>query len=178
MPRISTGVRVVAGALLSACSLAFSLAISADVSNAKKPVHLEFKEGMLNHVSITEVLKITMHFPQVENDEVRPSTRTTNYDFTERVEKTNPDGSALIGFTLDSVKTVIVLGEGRNREEFFKFNSNDADDINKKFHDIRTLPRAQFLGQTLRYTVSPDGQVKNFENLDQFHQMAMGKDYD
>jgi len=141
-------------------------------------VRLVFKEGMLNHLSITEVLKITMHFPQVDNDDITPSTRTTNYDFTESVEKVNPDGSALIAMTLDSFKTKIVLSHGKEREEFFAFNSNNDEDLQKKFRDIRTMPRAQFLGQSIRFNVATDGQVTGFQNLDQFHQAVIGKDYD
>jgi hypothetical protein len=145
---------------------------------AKKPIGLVFKTGKIDHLAISEVLKITMHFPQVDNDEVRPSTRITDYDFTERVEQVNPDGSALFAVTLDSFKTKIILGSGRDKEEYFAFNSNNNEDLKNKLHDIRTLPRAQFLGQTLKFTVGTDGQVKHFENLAQFHQNSLGPDAD
>ncbi len=143
--------------------------------NAK---HLTFRSGTIDHLAISEVLKITMHFPQVDNDEVRPSIRITDYDFTETVEKVNKDGSAMFAVTLDSFKTRIILGEGRDKEEYFAFNSNNDEDMKTKLHDIRTLPRAQFLGQTLRFTVGTDGQVKHFENLAQFHQNSLGPDAD
>ncbi len=141
-------------------------------------VHLTFKQGAINRLTINEVLKITMHFPQVDNDEVRPSTRLTDYDFTETIDKVNPDGSAMFSIVLDSFRTRIILGDGRSKEEFFAFSSNSDDDMKTKLHDIRTLPRAQFLGQTLRFTVGTDGQVKHFENLAQFHQNSLGPDAD
>ena len=153
--------------LLVAATLAFA---------STKQEHLIFQTGSFAKLDISEMLKITMHFPQVDNDEVRPSIRFTDYHFTEHVESVNADGSANIGITLDSFRTRIELGEGKHREDFFSFNSNSDEDLRTKLHDIRTLPRAQFLGQTLRFTVGTDGQIKHFINLAQFHQNSLGPD--
>jgi len=119
-----------------------------------------------------------MHFPQVETNDAKPSVRTSEYSFTESVEKLLPDGSAIIAASLDSFKTLITIGEGPGAEDFFHFNSDIAWDIEHSLHDIKTLPRAQFLGQTLRFTMRPDGTVHDFQNLSAFHDNAVGKGYD
>jgi hypothetical protein len=139
---------------------------------------LHFKQGDLHHLAIQEVLRITMHFPQVDFDDLRPSVRTTDYDFTEHIDTVYADGSALFAVTLDSFKTAIVIGEGRSKEQYFTFNTNDDYDLQHNFHDIRALPRAQFLGQTLRFTVGTDGLIRNFQNLANFHRNTLGEGYD
>jgi hypothetical protein len=45
-------------------------------------------------------------------------------------------------------------------------------------HDIKVLPRAQFLGHTIRYVLRPDGTIEEFLNLQDFQQAAIGHGYD
>ena len=139
---------------------------------------LKFREGDIRRVVITEVLRLNYHFQQVDSADAKPSIRTSNYYYTQTVQQVLPDGNAVIGATLDSFQTGISLGEGKNDETFFKFNSNGSWDITHEFHDIKILPRAQFLGNTLRYTMRPDGTIANFLNLQDFHDNAIGKGYD
>ena len=139
---------------------------------------LNFREGDMHRVVVTEVLRMEMHFPQVDTDQVKPSVRTSTYSFRETIEKVLPDGSAIVAATLDSFKTAITIGEGKDAEDFFHFNSALDGDIEHYLHDIKVLPRAQFLGQTLRFTMRTDGTVHDFQNLDAFHDDAIGKGYD
>jgi hypothetical protein len=151
---------------------------STTVSVARTDYKLKFREGELRRVSIQEVLKLFMVFPGVDSELAQPSLRTTNYSFTEKIDSVYNDGSALVAATLDSFKTVIYLGEGKDAEMFFSFNSTNDYDLRHAFRDIKTLPRAQFLGQTLRFTMYPDGTVHSFRNLDDFHNQSVGKGYD
>ncbi|SRR5579883_422084 len=157
-----------------------ALLVHARVLSAQsaREYHLQFKEGDLHRVNITEVLRLRMHFPQVDADDSRPSIRTSAYSFTEAVEKVLPDGSAIIGATLDSFKTGIDFGEGKNAENFFRFNSTGDWDIQHELRDIKVLPRAQFLGNTLKFNMRPDGTIAYFVNLQDFHNNAVGKGYD
>jgi hypothetical protein len=139
---------------------------------------LHFRKGDEWRVDITEVLRLMMHFPQVEEGDRKPSIRTTEYSFTERIDSVLPDGSAIMAATLDSFKTRIAFGDGKRSEDFFHFSSAVDWDLEHTLRDIKTLPRAQFLGQTLRYTLMPDGTIKNFQNLADFHQNAVGQGYD
>ncbi|MDP4200087.1 MAG: hypothetical protein Q8922_06280 [Bacteroidota bacterium] len=164
-------------AILLLLSFASSLAV-AQHNPASQEFRLHFKEGDLWRVQTTEVLRLMMHFPQVDPMDAKPSIRTTVYSFTYAIEKTLPDGSAVIGATLDSFKTRIMFGEGKHAEDFFHFNSAVDWDLEHTLRDIKTLPRAQFLGQTLRFTMRPDGTVHDFQNLADFHQNAIGKGYD
>jgi|GEM_PF-2631055 len=141
-------------------------------------VRLHFHEGDLHRVVITEVLRLAMHFPQVDASGARPSIRTSVYSFTETVEKELPDGSAIIAASLDSFKTGIDFGEGKNAENFFRFNSSDDWSITHELHDIKVLPRAQFLGHTIRFVMQPDGTISRFLNLQDFHDDAVGHGYD
>jgi hypothetical protein len=157
------------------------IAFATDVSAipAAGPDHrLHFREGEIRRVTVNEVLRLMMHFPQVETNDAKPSVRTSQYSFTESVEKVLSDGSAIIAASLDSFTTLITIGEGRDAEDFFHFNSAIEWDIAHTLHDIKTLPRAQFLGQTLRFTMRPDGTVHDFQNLSAFHDNAVGKGYD
>ena len=147
-------------------------------ANAQEPVRLKFKQGEQNRLNIVEVLKLTLYQPQVDEEVIEPSIRTFDYAFTETIEKVNPDGSALIAVTLDSFKTSTIIGEGHGREEFFKFNSSDDRDLRIFFRDIKAYPRAQFLGQTLRFTVGSDGTIINFDNLKDFQLAANGKGFE
>ncbi len=147
-------------------------------AGGKPDFRLHFHEGDVRRVQLTEILRLMMHFPQVEAGDAKPSVRTSNYSFTETVEKLLPDGSAIIGASLDSFTTTITIGEGKDAEDFFHFNSAVDWDIQHTFHDIKTLPRAQFLGQTIRFTMRPDGTVHDFQNLSAFHDNAVGKGYD
>src|SRR5439155_2315166 len=113
----------------------------------------------------------------VDSDLADASIRTTKYFFTEAIEKVYPDGSADIAATLDSFQTQIDIGERTKPEKYFVFNSNNDDDLKHNFHDIRALPRGQFLGQTLRYAMLPNGTIKQFYNLDEIHRAALGHDY-
>jgi hypothetical protein len=139
---------------------------------------LHFREGDLHRVVTTEILRLAMHFPQVDEHDARPSIRTSVYCFTERVDSLLPDGSAVIAATLDSFKTGIDLGEGKKTENFFHFNSAGDWDLTHELHDIKVLPRAQFLGQTIRFVMRPDGTIARFLNLDDFHEAAIGHGYD
>src|ERR1041385_4171759 len=139
---------------------------------------LHLRKGDQWRVDITEILRLMMHFPQVEEGDRKASIRTTAYSFTERIDSLLPDGSALMAATLDSFKTRISFGEGKHVEDFFHFNSAVEWDLEHTLRDIKTLPRAQFLGQTLHYTLNPDGTVSNFTNLDDFHKNAVGQGYD
>ncbi len=145
--------------------------------NAPTP-KLIFKEGALYAVEAKEVLKITMQSSQVEDAMVEPSTRMSNYYFTERVEKVYSDGSADLAATLDSFTTKIYIGTVDERNEYFRFNSSSDYDIANRLKDIKALPRAQFLGQTLKYTLRNDGQVRSFENLRSFQSDAMSRSFD
>lgn len=145
---------------------------------AQEPLRLKFKEGEQNRLNILEELKLTLYQPQVEDEFIEPSVRTFDYSFTETIEKVNPDGSALVAITLDSFKTATYIGEGRGREEYFKFNSSYDADLRSSFRDIKAYPRAQFLGHTLRLTVGNDGLVKNFVNLTDFQLAATGKGFE
>jgi len=145
---------------------------------AQTPVRLHFKQGDLNRVVITEVLRLMMHFPQVDDEAAKPSIRTTEYFFTEATDSVFADGSALIGAQLDSFTTKIAFGEGKNAEDFFHFNSALDWDIKHTLHDIKTLPRAQFLGHNLHFIMRPDGTVKEILNLQDFHTDAVGKGYE
>jgi hypothetical protein len=148
------------------------------VSASAQDMKLKFVEGQQNQLTIREILKITLYQPQVEEEFIEPSVRTFDYSFTETIEKVNADGSARIAVVLDSFKTKTLIGEGRGAEEYFKFSSTDDYDLKTNFRDIKAYPRAQFLGQTLRFTVSPDGLVQNFENLSAFQMAATGKGFE
>jgi hypothetical protein len=139
--------------------------------------HLQFHEGDLHRVVTKEVLRLAMHFPQVDAGGAKPSIRTSVYSFTETVEKVLPDGSAIIGASLDSFKTGINFGEGKNSENFFRFNSAEEWSITHELHDIKVLPRAQFLGHVIRFVMRPDGTISRFLNLDDFHGDAVGHGY-
>ncbi len=144
----------------------------------EKPVAIKFREGESYHVKMTEVLYIKQQTSQVDPDMVEPSTRTSVYNFTETIEKINPDGSAKMASTLDSFTTRIIVGKIDDRNEFFRFNSNNENDLQARLKDIRALPRAQFLGQTLRYTLGADGLVKNFENLSGFQLGTIARSFE
>jgi hypothetical protein len=137
-----------------------------------------FREGDLHRVVTTEILRLGFHFPQVDEQNAKPSVRTSVYCFTERVDSVLPGGSAIIAASLDSFKTGIDIGEGEHAENFFRFNSAGDWDITHELHDIKVLPRAQFLGQTIRFVMRPDGTIKEFLNLQDFHQAAIGHGYD
>jgi len=140
--------------------------------------HLQFHEGDMHRVVTAEVLRLAMHFPQVDASGARPSIRTSVYSFTETVQQVLPDGSAIIAASLDSFKTGIDFGEGKNAENFFRFNSADDWSITHELHDIKVLPRAQFLGHIIRFEMRPDGTISRFLNLDDFHDDAVGHGYD
>ena len=158
--------------------LAFAASSRGQQAAGTQDFRLHFREGDVRRVQLTEVLRLMMHFPQVDVSEAKPSVRTSEYSFTETVEKVMPDGSAIVGATLDSFNTLITIGEGKDAENFFHFNSGLDWDVQHALHDIKTLPRAQFLGQTLRFTMRPDGTVHDFQNLAIFHDDAVGKGYD
>lgn len=143
-----------------------------------QPLKIKFAEGDHFHVRVTEILYIRQQSSQVDSDNVDPSWRTTVYDFTEAIEKINPDGSAQMASTLDSFTTRIVVRENIDRNEYFRFNSNNEFDVQNRLRDIRALPRAQFLGQTIRYKLGTDGLVKNFENLSSFQQNTIARSFD
>ena len=145
---------------------------------ASSPFRLQFHEGDLHRVVTKEVLRLAMHFPQVDANDARPSIRTTVYSFTEMVDSILPDGSAIIGASLDSFKTGINFGEDAQAENFFQFNSADEHDISHELHDIKVLPRAQFLGHTIQFVMRPDGTIERFLNLEDFHQTAVGHGYE
>ena len=144
----------------------------------EKPMKINFKEGDSYYVKMTEVLYIRQQTSQVDSALVDPSTRTSVYNFTESIEKVNPDGSAQIASTLDSFTTRIIVGKIDDRNEFFRFNSNNEYDLQNRLKDIRALPRAQFLGQTLHYTLGSDGLVKNFQNLSSFQLATIARSFE
>jgi hypothetical protein len=150
----------------------------ASAQTTSQDYRLHFRKGDEWRVEITEVLRLMMHFPQVDVKDEKPSIRTTEYSFTERIDSVLSDGSAIVGATLDSFKTRISFGEGKRSEDFFHFNSAISWDLEHSLRDIKTLPRAQFLGQTLHYTLKSDGTIVNFQNLADFHQNAVGQGYD
>jgi hypothetical protein len=154
------------------------VALGALSASAKTDYSLKFHQGELRRVKIQEVLKLFMIFPGVDSELAQPSVRTTDYSFTERVDTVFSDGSAMIAATLDSFKTAIMIGEGKDAETFFTFNSTNEYDLSHGFRDIKTLPRAQFLGQTLRFVMYPNGTVHSFANLEDFHKLSVGKGYD
>jgi hypothetical protein len=144
----------------------------------EKPLVINLKEGDSYHVLLTEVLYIKQQTSQVDPEMVEPSTRTSVYNFTETIEKLNPDGSAQMASTLDSFTTRIIVGKLDDRNEFFRFNSNNEYDLQNRLRDIRALPRAQFLGQTLRYTLGADGLVKSFENLASYQMTNYARNFE
>lgn len=147
-------------------------------AQAQEPLRLKFKEGEQNRLNIVEELKLTLYQPQVDGEFIEPSVRIFDYSFTENIEKVLPDGAAQFAITLDSFKTVTYIGEGRGRQEYFTFNSSYDADLRQKFRDIKAYPRAQFLGHTLRFTVGPDGMIRNFDNLAEFQVAATGKGFE
>ena len=159
-------------------TLIFFLTNTIAYGQKAQPLAIKLKEGESYHVKMTEVLFIKQQTSQVDPDMVEPSTRTSVYDFTETVEKVNPDGSAKVASTLDSFTTRIIVGKIDDRNEFFRFNSNNEYDVQSRLKDIRALPRAQFLGQTLRYTLGTDGLVKNFENLSNFQLGTIARNFE
>ncbi len=173
LERINALVKMVWMAILFL--MGFVISVHAQPSN---DFRFRFREGELHRVVITEMLRLTFHFPQVDEHDVRPSIRTSVYSFTERVDSVLSDGSAVISASLDSFKTGIDLGEGKHAENFFRFNSAGEWDITHELHDIKVLPRAQFLGQTIRFVMRPDGTIARFLNLQDFYQAAIGHGYD
>jgi hypothetical protein len=151
---------------------------SAVFAQKEKPLKINFKEGESYHVKMTEILYIRQQSSQVDSQNVDPAWRTTVYNFTETIEKVNPDGTATVASTLDSLTTKIVVDKNIDRNEFFRFNSNNEYDVENRLRDIRALPRAQFLGQTLRYTLGSDGLVKNFQNLSNFQETTIARSFD
>lgn len=143
-----------------------------------KSLAIKLNEGESYHVKMTEVLFIKQQTSQVDSALVEPSTRTSVYNFTETIEKLNPDGSAQIASTLDSFTTRIIVGKIDDRNEFFRFNSNNEYDLQSRLKDIRALPRAQFLGQTLHYTLGQDGLVRNFQNLSSFQLGTIARNFE
>ncbi|MEI8135535.1 MAG: hypothetical protein WCH46_10770 [bacterium] len=154
------------------------LTATAILAQQDKLVKLSLKEGDHFHVRVSEVLYIRQQFSQVDSEMAEPAWRTTVYDFTEAVEKINPDGSAQMASSLDSLTTIIYVKDQNERNEFFRFNSNNEYDLKSRLHDIRALPRAQFLGQTLRYRLSPDGLVMSFDNLGGFRDNTIARSFD
>ncbi len=148
------------------------------VSAQPNDFRLHFRQGDLRRVVTKEILRLGFHFPQVDEKHTRPSVRTSVYSFTERVDSVLRDGSAVISASLDSFQTGIDIGEGKNAENFFRFNSAGEWDITHELHDIKVLPRAQFLGHTIRYILRPDGTIKEFLNLKDFYQAAIGHGYE
>ena len=138
-----------------------------------------FREGDSYHVRVSEVLRLTQQMSQVDSEVVEPATRTSVYNFTETIESVNPDGTAMIGATLDSFTTRIVVGKKLDdRNEFFRFNSNNDYDLQNRLRDIKALPRAQFLGQTIRYQLGNDGLVKRFVNLTAFQEATIARSFE
>ncbi|MEP7235442.1 MAG: hypothetical protein ABI778_09120, partial [Ignavibacteriota bacterium] len=165
--------------LLNTCLIIVAFfAASPAYSQKDAPLKLNFKEGNSYHVKVTEVLYLKQQAPQVDADMVEPATRTSIYNFTETIEKLNPDGTALVASTLDSFTTKIIVGKIDDRNEFFRFNSNNEYDLQNRLKDIRALPRAQFLGQTLRYTLGADGLIKNFQNLSGFQLATVARSFE
>jgi len=162
--------------------LSFLLAIiifhSAAFAQKEKPLKINFKEGESYHVKMSEILYIHQQSSQVDSANVEPAWRTTVYNFTETIEKLNPDGSTNVASTLDSFTTKIVVGKNIDQNEYFRFNSNNEFDVQNRLRDIRALPRAQFLGQTLRYTLGSDGLIKSFQNLSDFQAVTIARAFD
>ena len=138
---------------------------------------IQFHSGEIHRVVTKEILRLAMHFPQVDSADAKPSIRTTTYSFSETVDSVLPDGSAMMSTVLDSFRTAINFGEGPDAQQFFTFNSSDDYDISHNLHDIKVLPRAQFLGHTIRYIMSPQGTIDTFLNLEDFHRDAVGHEY-
>lgn len=149
----------------------------ASVSFAKD-TKLSFKEGAVFHVKALEQLKLTMQSSQVDSALVEPAIRVTEYHFTETIEKVHADGSANIAATLDSFKTTIYINKVDDRNEFFRFNSTNDYDIQNRLKHISALPRAQFLGHTIRYTIGTDGLIRSFANLKDFQQATIGRAFE
>ncbi len=162
--------------ILLAMTLLGAIAVNTNAQPSSN-FRLQFHEGEMHRVVTKEVLRLAMHFPQVDPSDAKPSIRTSVYSFTETVQSVLPDGSAIIGASLDSFKTGINFGEGKHAERFFRFNSAKDWDIAHKLHDIKVLPRAQFLGHTLRFIMRPDGTIARFLNLKDFHEDAIGHGY-
>lgn len=139
---------------------------------------LSFKEGDVYSVKAVEMLRIRMQFSQVDSALVDPSTRFTTYFFTENIQKAYPDGSADFATTVDSFTTKIYVGEVKEESEYFRFDSKNEFDIMNRLKDIRAIPRAQFLGQTLKYRVSPEGRIISFENLSSFREGAISRAFE
>lgn len=139
---------------------------------------LAFKEGDVYSVKAVEMLRIRMQFSQVDSALVEPSTRYTTYFFTENIVKVYPDGSADFATTVDSFTTKIYVGEVKEESEYFRFDSKNEFDIMNRLRDIRALPRAQFLGQTLKYKVSAEGKILSFENLHTFREGAISRAFE
>ncbi|MDP4219962.1 MAG: hypothetical protein Q8896_05950 [Bacteroidota bacterium] len=165
--------------------LLFALTLIATVFAAKsafaqkeKPLTIKLKAGESYHVLLTEVLYIRQQTSQVDSALVEPSTRTSVYNFTENIEKVDPDGSAIVSATLDSFTTRIIVGKIEDRNEIFRFNSNNDYDLQNRLRDIRALPRAQFLGQALKYRLGADGLIKNFENLSSFQMSTYARNFE
>ena len=167
--------------ILLQCSLLVASAlifVTSAFAQKETPLKITLKEGENYHVKMTEVLYIRQQTSQVDSEMVEPSTRTSVYNFTESIEKINPDGSAQVGSTLDSFTTRIIVGKIEDRNEFFRFNSNNDYDIQNRLKDIRALPRAQFLGQTLHYTLGSDGLIQNFQNLSSFQLATIARSFE
>ena len=153
------------------------LAAAAARGQSSAVFRIQFHPGEMHRVVTKEILRLHMHFPQVDAEDAKPSVRTTTYSFTETVDSVLPDGSAEMSAVLDSFRTAINFGEGPNAQHFFTFNSSDDYDISHNLHDIKVLPRAQFLGHTIRYIMSPEGTIDTFLNLEDFHRDAVGHEY-
>jgi hypothetical protein len=139
---------------------------------------LTFKEGDAYSVKSVEMLRIRMQFSQVDSALVDPSTRVTTYFFTENITKVYPDGSADFATSVDSFTTKIYVGEVKETNEYFRFDSKNEFDIMNRLKDIRAIPRAQFLGQTLKYRVGNDGRILSFENLNSFREGAISRAFE
>lgn len=139
---------------------------------------LTFKEGDFYSVKSVEILRMRMQFSQVDSALVDPSTRFTTYFFTENITKVYPDGSADFATSVDSFTTKIYVGEVKEQNEYFRFDSKNEFDIMNRLKDIRAIPRAQFLGQTLKYRVGNDGRILFFENLNTFREGAISRAFE
>jgi len=139
---------------------------------------LTFKVGDAYSVKSVESLVIRMQFSQVDSALVEPSTRITTYYFTENIAKVYPDGSADFATTVDSFTTKIYVGQVKEESEYFRFDSKNEFDIMNRLKDIRAIPRAQFLGQTLKYKVANDGRLILVEKLDSFREVARSSAFD
>ncbi|HYM19918.1 MAG TPA: hypothetical protein VEW28_02825 [Candidatus Kapabacteria bacterium] len=154
------------------------LLVALSAANIAGAQQLKYIAGSSYHVKIHEMLKLTQQLSQVDNALTEPSYRFCTYNFTEIVQKVNPDGSADISSTLDSFTTKIYVAKVEDRNEFFRFNSNIEGDLANRLHDPRALPRAQYLGQSLKYTLDANGLVKNFDNLSAFQTATISHSYD